>query len=120
MKQFEIINIYKTLETLADNTNLSKKDQWALYGLRKFLRPHAEFQDEQEEKIREKYREFANAEGILPEDKSQEFIKDLTELNMIEKDLEEFEKIKIPIVEGINFKIMEPLEDFIEFTEPVE
>ena len=120
MKQFEIINAYKTLEILADNEHLSKKDQWLLYKVRKLLRPHAEFQEEQENNIREKYIEFADERGNLPQDKSKEFIKDMQELNMLDKDIDEFEKIRIPIVDGINFKLMEPLEKFIEFTEPVE
>lgn len=116
MKQSKIISIFKTLETLADNEHLSKENQWDLYRLRRFLRPHFEFQQEREDTLRKKYMEFANEEGLLPKDKTQEFINELNEIGNLEVELEEYQKIKIPIKEGMSFKIMEPLEDFIEFT----
>lgn len=117
MKQYKIIEAYKTLEVLADNTNLTKEEQWSLYLVRKFLRPHIEFQDEQENLIHAKYRPFADENGALPADKTQDILNELNDVSQLDKDLGEFKKHKIRMVDGINFKIIEPLEEFIEFTQ---
>ena len=115
MKQIQIITAYNKMESLADNKNLSKENQWALYKLRKALKPHFDFQIEQEEGIRDKYLPFVNEQQMLPPDKTQEYLKELDELGNLEIEMEDFEKVKIPLVDGINFKMMEELENFIEF-----
>ena len=119
MKQYQIINAYKAAEKLAE-CELDPKEQWKVYKLRQFLRPHIEFRTEQEEKIRKKYIEFADDKGNLSGQKAAEYYNDLNELNNVEIEIEDREKPKIQFVKGITCKISEPLEDFIEFTEPAE
>lgn len=114
MKQFKIIEAFKTTELLADNKNLSSSDQWEIYKLRKILRPHIEFQDERLEAIRNKYKEFADENGTIYGDDYERYNKEIEELYNLEVELD-FEKPIIPMVDGITFKIIEPLEDFIEF-----
>lgn len=120
MKQYQIIDAYKTLETLADNENLNELDQWKIYTLRKILRPHIDFQQEREQAIQEKYRQFADDKGMLTQEKGMEYGNELQALLQLDVDLPEFNKPTIKAVKGITCKIMEPLEDFIEFTEPAE
>ena len=115
MKQLQIVNAYNKMESLADNKNLSKESQWALYKLRKDLKPHFDFQVEQEENLRDKYLPFADERQMLPPDKTQEYVKELDEIGNLEIDMGAFEKARIPLVDGISFKTMEDLEDFIEF-----
>ena len=117
MKQVNIIIAYNTLELLADNETLknNKSVQWDLYKLRKELRPHFEFQKEQEDIVREKFIKFAAEDGSLPNDKAQEFIKELNDIGNLDIEVD-IQKIKVPMVEGITFKLIEPLEEFIEFT----
>lgn len=120
MKQYQIINAYNTLEKLSENENLTDFDQWRIYKLRKTLRSHAEFQQERETALREKYIPYANEDGNLDNEKSQEYIKEIQQLSQIDVELDPFDKPQIKIVKGITCKIMEQLEDFIEFTSPVE
>ena len=120
MKQFQIINAYQTLETLAENEFLTELDQWAVYKVRKMLKHHIEFQNERETSIREKFMEYTDENGNLQGDKAKEYLEDIQKLNNLDVELEEFEKPKIKLVKGITCKIMEPLEDFIEFTSPAE
>ena len=120
MKQYKIINAFKALETLSDNENLTDFDQWHIYKLRKLLRPHIEFQQEREAAIQEKYQQYADDKGMLKDEKAQEFMKELQTLTQLDVEMEEFKKPQIKIVKGITCKIIEPLEDFIEFTEPTE
>ena len=120
MKQYQIINAFKALETLSDNENLTDFDQWHIYKLRKMLRPHIEFQQEREAAIQEKYKGFADDKGMLKDEKAQEYLKELQALTQLDVDIEEFTKPQIKIAKGMTCKIIEPLEDFIEFTEPME
>ena len=120
MKQYQIINAYKNLETLSENENLTDLDQWKLYKLRKTLRPHVDFQVERETAIREKYVPYANENGIIEGEHVQEYMNELQDLSQIEVEIEEFTKPKIKMAKGMTLKIVEPLEDFIEFTEPAE
>ena len=120
MKQYQIINAYKSLEILSDNEHLTDFDQWKIYKLRKLLRPHIEFQQERESAIQEKYQAFADDKGILKDEKAQEYMKELQELSQLTVDVEPFTKPEIKVSKGMTLKIIEPLEDFIEFTEPSE
>ena len=118
MKQFTFINAYKALEQIADNANLTKKDQWNLYKLRVMLRPHVEFQEEQERIVRGKYAEYADENGILTGEKAAEFAKEMQSIVDTEIEYEPVEKIRIEMVDGITFKTIEALEEFIEFLPP--
>jgi hypothetical protein len=117
MKQFDIIKAYKTLETLADNKNFNGKEQWDLYNLRKELRSHAEFQEEREKALYDKYISFADDKGQISGKPYADYLKDLEELNSMEIELD-IDKLSIRFVDGMSFKDAEPLEDFIEFTMP--
>ena len=114
MKQYEIISVYNATEELADNKNLTSKEQWALYNLRKDLRSHVEFQKEREQVITGKYAKFADENGKIYGENYQNYLKELEELNDMDIEWDK-EKIKLPLVDGINFKTIEALEDFIEF-----
>jgi len=115
MKQIKIANAYRQLETFADIQDLSQQEQWSIYQLRKTLRPHFEFQTEREEVIRSKYRKFADEEGVIRDNKADEFVNEMNELNNMEIELEEFTRPQIRMVKGISFLMAEELEDFIEF-----
>lgn len=119
MKQYQIINAYQAAEKLAD-CELDAKEQWDIYKLRQFLRPHIEFRKEQEEKLVKKYIEFADESGNLNGMKAVEYHNDLNGLNNLDVEMENREKIKIRFAKGITCKISEPLENFIEFTPPDE
>lgn len=120
MKQYYIIEAYQNLEKLSENEALTDFDQWHIYKLRKLLRPHVEFQGERENMLREKYKPYANDEGMLSGDKAKEFTEEIQSLNSLDAEVESFEKPKIKLVKGITCKTIEALEDFIEFTEPAE
>lgn len=115
MKQYKIVNAYKQMELLADIKDLSEKEQWDLYQLRKTLKSHYEFQGEREQAIREKFNDFADDNGDIHDQHAKDFLNDLSELNNMEIDIK-FIKPQIRLVKGISFKTAEELEDFIEFT----
>ncbi len=117
MKQSDIIRAYNATEQLA-NCSITKKEQWAVYQLRYFLRPHVEFQKEQEEVLRNKYMEFASEDGMLSKEKVPEYLNDLNEIGSLEIELGEWKKPKIAFADGITFKITEALENFFEFLPP--
>ena len=119
MKQSKIITAYRMLEALADNEHLSKKEQWNLYKLRCDLKPHVEFQVEQEELVRKKYEEFADDKGIITGEKAESYVNEIKSISEIEVDLE-LKKPQIRMTDGITFKIIEPLEEFVEFLPPEE
>ena len=114
MKQYQIIQAYNAMETLADNNNLTKEDQWKIFILRKSLRSHVEFQQEQEKALTEKYTPFADEQGILRGEKYTEYLNEKEELQNMEVECS-FEKIKLQLKDGITFKTIESLENFIEF-----
>lgn len=118
MKQFKIINAYKTLETLSENENLTELDQWNIYKIRKILRPHVEFQEEREQSVREKYQPYADNEGVLKGEKYLSFMQEMYDLSQLDVEIDAFNKPQIKAVKGITYKIIEPLEDFIDFVEP--
>lgn len=120
MKQYKIINAYQILEKLSENENLTDFDQWEIYKLRKFLRPHFDFQSEREDSIRQKFKDDIDEQGNIHGEKAAAFLKDMQELSNMDIEIEERTKPQIKLVKGITCKIIEPLEDFIEFTEPAE
>lgn len=119
MKQYKIILAYKATALLSE-CELSEKEQWELYKLRKILRSHYEFQEQRENAVREKYASFIDENGMISGEKAQEFAKDINAIGELEVEIEDFIKPEIKIVKGITYKIIEPLEDFIEFLPPAE
>ena len=114
MKQFDIIQLYTKLDELASVKGFSNSNQWDIYKLRKELRKHVDFQQERENAIIEKYTPYADDKGMIYGEHYENYQKDINDLNNIDVDLK-IEKIKLPLVDGINFKTIENLEDFIEF-----
>lgn len=115
MKQQDIIKVYNTLESLANNENLHAEDQFAIYKLRKELRQYADFQKEREDKMLEKYKPFADENGLIKGEKYVEYMNDVNDLNNVEVNIDNIEKISLPLVDGINFLTMEVLEPVINF-----
>ena len=116
MKQYLINNALIATEQLALNENLTKQDQWNIYKIRKILRPYKEFYDERISALQQKYVKYADEEGRISGEPFAEFTKELEELNNFNVELEQFDRPEIQVVDGISYKIMEPLEEFIEFT----
>lgn len=115
MKQINIVQAYKNLETLKDIKDYHSKEQWALYCLRKNLRPHVEFYEERANEILNKYYEFADENGLIEGKPYQDYMKEINELNDLDVEVD-FEKTALPFVDGISFDVAESLEDFIDFT----
>ena len=115
MKLNKIINAFKTTEQLAEIKGLSNNDQWEIYKVRKNLRTHIDFMNERIASIQEKYREFADENGMINGEKAVEYQKEIEELNNMEINLGDYEIPGVHMVEGITFKIIEPLEDIINF-----
>lgn len=113
MKQFKIINAYNNTEFLAKNDKLSEQELWDVFQLRKALLPHVEYQNEREEALKEKYADKI-VDGKLSGEPMENFIKDLTEINQLEKEVD-IPKIQIHLREGFTVLQMEALEDFVEF-----
>lgn len=120
MKQTDIMKAYKLLESLADNQALNKMDQWNLYKLRLILRPHFDFQVEQENIIQQKYIELADELGNLSGEPAKQYMEEINAVGNLDVEMDEFEKPQIRMVDGITFKIIEPLEEFVEFLPPEE
>ena len=117
MTQKKLIKAYQIMESLALVNDLSAKEQWNIYELRKRIRPHFDFQIERENAIREKYSEYADGDGELVGDKADEFVGEINDLLNMEVDFQIENKPKIRFVKGINFITAESLEDFIEFVQ---
>ena len=115
MKQVKIVKAYEITNILANSHELTKDQQWDIFCLRKILRPHAEFQEEQKAVIDEKYLQQADENGRVFGKVALEYNRELRELDNMEKDLGEILKIRIPMIDGINSAEMEAVEDFIEF-----
>ena len=115
MKLNKIISAYEATEALANVSGLSKDDQWAIFKLRKSLRTHKDFKEEREEKIREKFIPYADSTGTLTGQPYSDYVKEVTELYNMEVDYKPDEETILPLVDGINFKQMEALEDFVTF-----
>ncbi len=114
MKQYQIIRAYNELENFATFPDYHVKEQKDIFMLRKKLRPHVEFQQERVETIASKYRPLANANGVLEGQNYTNYLEEMKELDEVEV-TETFEKIELPLVDGITFKTMEVLEDFVTF-----
>lgn len=114
MKYSTILDVYKATEALADKP-FTNQQQWDIYKFRKALREHKDFYEEREKAINEKYLPYADEKGILSGEKYLEYMKEKSELNNLDAEFT-YDKFTLPIVDGINFKIIEPLEDYIEFT----
>ena len=115
MKQINIVQAYNDLKQLANVEGYQEKEQWKLYQLRKKLKPHIDFQQERERIIYDKYREYADQDGMIKGQKYIDLMQEKEDLNNMEIDLS-VEKISLPLVKGINFITIEALEDFIDFT----
>ena len=115
MKQIDILNAYKELESLAQIEGYKQREQWELYKLRKQLRSGFEFYSEREQLIADKYRPLADDKGVITGQAYLDYLKEMKELDELEFD-GQISKITLPLVEGINFLTVEKLENFIEFT----
>ena len=119
MKQSKIIEAYNASALLSE-CEITETEQWKLYKLRKVLRSHYEFQQQREDAVREKYSSFIDDRGMIAGEKAQEFVKDINAIGDLEVEIEEFEKPQITMIKGITCKIIEPLEDFVEFLPPAK
>ncbi len=117
MKQINIINAYKALESLSTIKDYHAKEQWALYSLRKELRSFIDFYEERIKALANKYSEFADEKGMLYDQHYLDYSKEKEELDSLEVE-QEISKIELPIVDGITFLTIESLEDFVTFKEP--
>lgn len=114
MKQFKIIEAYKTTEAMANIDDIPASSQWKIYKLRKMLRPHVEFQDERMNAINQKYLRFADENNEIKGEPFLNYKKEIEELGNLEIELEDL-PISMPLAKGINFKQIEALEGFIDF-----
>ena len=114
MKQYKIIAAYNAAEKLSE-FEITEKEQWEIYQLRKALRSHYDFQVEREEDLKKRYAKFADSQGNLDEEKANEVMQELNKIGNLDIELSEIRKPKIKLVSGINCKMMETLEDFVEF-----
>ncbi len=115
INQLKLIEAYKTTEAFADNDKFSTETLWDIFNLRQILKPHIEFQIKREDAIRNKYSEFADENGGLTGEKADAYIKEMNDLNNLEKDIK-WKKIDVKLQEGITIRQMESLADFINFT----
>lgn len=120
MKQYKIVNAYNALYALSEASGINKKEQWEIYRLRNILKPHFEFHTEQENKVREKYGEYADDAGNLSGEYADNFVKEMQEVNDIDVELDGFIKPQIRMTEGITLKISDPLDGFVDFLPPEE
>ena len=114
MKQYQIVEAYTKLEQLSSINDFHVEEHKKIFILRKQLRPHVEFHNERLSALADKYRPFANENGILEGDHYKKYMEEINELNNTEIE-DQFKKITLPVVEGITFLTMEELEDFIDF-----
>lgn len=114
MKLNKIIKAYKEMEKLASNKGLTDQTQWDIYQLRKALRSHYEFQQERENALVEKYREFADENGNITGKPYLNYLKELKDLMEMDVEVDAYVIPTVPNV-GIDFLVMEQLEDFINF-----
>lgn len=117
MKQLSIVTAYNNLETLSNIKDYHAKEQWALYSLRKELRPFVDFYEERIKALGSKYSEFTDEKGMLYDQHYLDYIKEKEELDSLEVE-QEISKIELPIVDGITFLTIESLEGFVNFTKP--
>lgn len=114
MKLLDIVVAYKTTEALAGNTEFTPAEQWIIYKFRQAAKPHVEFYQEREQSLKDKYAEFADKEGNLSKDKSNEYVSELNEFLKLDVDFN-YTKEQLSIVKGVDFTIIERLDKFFEF-----
>lgn len=119
IKQAQIISAYNAAEKISETARLSDSSLWELYHLRKVLREHSEFQTERENALRQKYTKFANEDGMISGDPYKAYLKELSELAGLEKEID-IGKFNIHVTEGMTIAQMEALEPFVEFAKPAE
>ena len=117
MKQLSIVTAYNNLEALSNIKDYHAKEQWALYSLRKELRPFVDFYEERIKALASKYSEFTDDKGMLYDQHYLDYIKEKEELDNLEVE-QKINKIELPIVDGITFLTIESLENYIMFKEP--
>ena len=121
MKQINVINAYSTTEKLSDNGDLPINTKWILCQTRKTLRPHYEFQVEQNKQILEKYNgqydQATNQINFETIDQANGFQKEHDELDNldVEVQLDIKPTLKLSEIPNITVHQMETLEAFIEF-----
>ena len=115
MKQINIVNAYKLLDSFVNVDGLTDQEHWSLYQLRIKLRSHIDFYAEREQAIKDKYLSFASEDGTLEGAKANEYVKEIDSLNAMEVDFSDFVKPQIRLVKDISFITAEQLSDFIEF-----
>ena len=125
MKQLSIVTAYNSLEALSNIKDYHAKEQWALYSLRKELRPFVDFYEDLWYSLRikkrikalaSKYSEFTDEKGMLYDQHYLDYAKEKEELDNLEVE-QKINKIELPVVDGVTFLTMELLEDFINFIE---
>lgn len=119
MKQSKIIAAFNATTQLSE-LEFSETEQWKIYKLRKFLRPHYDFQVEREQAIQQKYIDYIDEDGTIKGEEAKQFLKEINDIGDLEIELEDFTKTELHVVKGVTFKLIEPLEDFIEFVPPAE
>lgn len=117
IKQKKIIEAYNATERLADIKTLPVKTMWELYDLRRKLTPHKEFQDDRECALREKYMPYADSDGVITGMAYIEFMREREELNDLEIDVSDIQRISLPLTDGLGLTVhdIEALEPFVDF-----
>jgi len=117
MKQNKIIYAYQSLENLANNDRFSCGVLWNLFQLKKRLQPHVDFFNERTDAIKAKYLPFADENGQITGEQMKQYSKEIYDLENMDKEIES-EKFTVSIKEvpGLTLKMLESLEDFIDFT----
>lgn len=119
MKQTKIIEAFNATTSLSE-LEFSELEQWKIYQLRKYLRPHYDYQVEREQAIQQKYIDYIEEDGTIKGEKAKEFLKEINDIGELEIELEKRDKTILHVVKGVTFKLIEPLEDFVEFVPPAE
>ena len=117
MKQFKIVKAYQATENMSKCEKLDAETLWSIYQLRKKLYPHVEFQAEREDALREKYAEFADEDGVIKGEPYTNYVKDLSEIATMDKEVNIPDKITIKLQDemGITVQMMEALDEFVNF-----
>ncbi len=120
MKQYQIIEAYKTLNALG-STNIPVKIAYRIFMLKKKLEPIFMFRMEQERGLLNKLGGTVDEKGIAHFGETADAVKfrnTVAELNELEAEID-FEPISVSLeqMSGINMKPndIEKLEGFIEF-----
>ena len=115
MEHGRIIMAFQATNLLANSHELTETEHWNVYCLRKKMKEHVEFQAERETQLEEKYRQYADENGVLRGEKAREYREELDEISRLDVEIETGKKFRIPMINGMTCAEMEALEDFIEF-----